>query len=263
MKKKILKIFIFILVVLLFSYFVYLFKSKPSNNKEQKEENKEEVKLEVTGITNEICDTSKEFYFEAGGIRYYLSCLSHVNVKLGKNEYSLEDAIKNDVITMDDIISKMSNGDAIPEIASIIYKSEENSEVSNLSIIKCSTQVGNKDYYIGNNTLKYEKGFCERNCKFTKTYHILNVEANSDNNYYDVTIMQYGGDEITTVKVKKELMEKYKMNAAYEFTFRKDELDYTDDDSIKNLFNTFVLDSIAKTDKEKEEQIQEEICRIK
>lgn len=263
MKKKFIKVILLIAVLLLILFGIFFFNEEKQLSKEPDEELKEtENIVKVEGVTNSNCDSNKEFYLEKNGIRYYLVCLNTVKVNINKNEYTLKEALENKYINMDLLISKMSNGEAIPTISSTLYKSKED-DIKNLSIIHCNTQKGNIDYYIGDNSLEYKEGYCDRTCNFTRTYHILSVVANDDTNYYNVTLTTYDGKDLETVKVKKELMEKYKMNEAYEFTFRKDELDYIEDDSIKKLFNTFVVSKIEKTDKQKENQIQDKICKIK
>jgi len=263
MKKNIKKgiLFFFILMLIIVS-FLFLNKKDIKEPIKKEENNEKEVIIKAEGIKDEACDTNKKIYIEKNGLRYYLVCLTDVKVKLDSKEYTLKDAIEKDYIKMDDLINKMSSGEAIPAISSTIYKFQED-DIKNLSIIHCNTQDGNMDYYIGDSSLEYKKGICERTCNFTRTYHILSVVPNENNEYYDVTLTTYDGTDIATITVKKELMEKYKMNDAYEFTFKKDELDYIQNDSISSLFNTFIVSKIERTEKEKENEIKDEICKIK
>ena len=263
MKKNIL-IIIILIILIIFGYFLFnVWKDKKLEEEKVEEQIKNEEMLKIEGIDLQNCTNKKSFYFEHSGVRYYLSCLSDIKVKVKNKNLSLQEAIEEDLIQMEEIIDKMPISEAIPSISSVIYKAEENKDISNLSIIKCNTQTGNQDYYIGNKDMKYENGFCDRDCTFTRTFHILNVERNKDPNYYNVTLMQYQGNEIENVKIKKDLNPKYKMNAAYEFTFIKDELDLLTDDSMKNIFEAFHVMKVEETDKEGIHQIQEKICQIK
>lgn len=264
MKKNIIKIGIFIIFIILFFFLFNLWKNKKQEEtiKEEEKIEKEET-LKIEGIDIQDCTDKKTFYFEHKGLRYYLSCLSDVKVTFQGKNISLQEAIEEDLITMEELTQKLPIVEAIPSISSTIYKVDENEDIFNLSIIKCNTQTGNQDYYLGNENMKYENSFCERNCNFIRTYHILNIEENKDPNYYSATLMQYQGEEIRTVKIKKDLNQKYKMNAAYEFTFTKDELDLVTDDSMKNLFETFRVIKVEQTDKTGLNQTQEKICQIK
>lgn len=260
MKKRFVKIVSLILIALLFSFFIYLFKKEKPKQKEPESELEETSTMKIEGIRYGNCERSKSFYLEQGEIRYYLSCLTEVKLTINKEEYTLKKALEDNLIKIDDLLEKMSMSESD---SFLLYKAEDEESISNLSILKCNTVKGNHDYYIGDSSMKYEEGFCERNCTFTRTFHILSVEQNIDSNYYDVTLMQYQGEEIETVKVKKELNQKYQMNAAYEFTFTKDELDYMTDDSIRNLFDTFIVNNVSKTEKTGLDQTQEKICQIK
>lgn len=81
---------------------------------------------------------------------------------VGKMIY-IDQLISYKWLSMDDIINflelQVKNNDATREIykdgGSILYKNKD------FSLLKCNTIDGNKDIYIGDNSLKYEENYCK------------------------------------------------------------------------------------------------------
>ena len=80
------------------------------------------------------------------------------------NVYILEEALRNNNITIEDLITSLEF--SIPpygfgtkvvydEGGSILYTT------SSYALLKCNTIEGNRDYYIGNVNMKYESNFCK------------------------------------------------------------------------------------------------------
>lgn len=97
-----------------------------------------------------------------------------------------------------------------------------------------------------------------KSVNFTKTYNVItdlkNTDQTGEYNYY--VINQYQLGEPTVVKISSEY--KLQENVNYEFSFvgnKEEGKDY----SIQEIFNTFKIVSIEKTDKEGMEQIQDAI----
>ena len=97
-----------------------------------------------------------------------------------------------------------------------------------------------------------------KSVNFTKTYNVItdlkNTDQTGEYNYY--VINQYQLGEPAVVKISSEY--KLQENVNYEFSFvgnKEDGKNY----SMQEIFNTFKIVSIEKTDKEGMEQIQDAI----
>lgn len=267
-KKKWIILITFVVIIFITVISLFLLKKKenkkPNQNEGSNTPEVEETKqnVTITGVSKENCTDLKELYTEQGNIRFYTSCLDEIIYEDETGKSTLQEAMIKNKVTIDVLISKLKEQKVVTKISSVIY-SGESEEIKNLSILKCNTNDGNVDYYFGDKDLEYQEGFCERTCTFTKTYYILSAKASEDTEYYLLTLMKPGGTDIASVKVKKELNQKYTMNAAYEFTFTKEELDMIQNDNISDLFDAFPVVSVEKSNKQREEQTQEAICKIK
>lgn len=92
----------------------------------------------------------------------YYSCINELFVSFNPNMSSTP-TLKmlslwgNDIDkTINDIINKMNIKEQYRDGGSIMY------EKDNLRILKCNTNDGNKDIYIGYNNLEYKDGYCMR-----------------------------------------------------------------------------------------------------
>jgi hypothetical protein len=249
MKKKILIAFVALLFIALSAYLI-LKKYPKSENKMETSNSQEETPTQEKTLTLQItkkkeCESEKKYYFTAKDKRYYLSCLTSAWL-VKSDKISFDSAISNEIYSMDKVFS--------------LFQKEEK---ENYTVYTNETariyECQNGDVIIGASNLAYQDNFCTRDCTFTKTYYVLNVEE-YDKDTYNVTL-QYK-DELGTVKIKKSLNQKYTMNAAYEFTFTKDELDTINDSSMQSIFQIFILKSVKKTEKEASSFITEEICGI-
>lgn len=135
-----------------------------------------------------------------------------------------------------------------------IYKSK------NYEVIICNTLDNNKDIYFGSlnlsNNLKGEYCGHKKNdtCYFTRTYHIVSIKEDDDENIVNVTLKNFQGD-IELIKINKS----YNIQAGnnYEFTFST----YDNfEDSISNIFNNSTLINVKETLKQGLEQINDKIC---
>ena len=91
---------------------------------------------------------------------------------------------------------------------------------------------------------------------FIRTYEILNVAESNDTNYMYLTIRQFQGEEVQTVKVEKALCPEIEEGKSYEFTLKQNR---KPEDNILSIFNNSSVVSIKETDKIGLEQIQEDI----
>ena len=93
--------------------------------------------------------------------------------------------------------------------------------------------------------------------EFTRTYNIVSNlnRTDSTGNYNYYVVDQYNKNEPTVVKIPKD----YSLdeNKNYEIKFKGSNA--FDVDTIYNIFNHFEITSIAPTDKEGENQVQDEL----
>lgn len=79
-----------------------------------------------------------------------------VNIRIDGKEYSLKEALSENKITMEEIISKANKDEKDGKIKADMYKDGGSMEYhyENYTIIKCHTVDGNRDVYIGTKDLK-------------------------------------------------------------------------------------------------------------
>ena len=94
--------------------------------------------------------------------------------------------------------------------------------------------------------------------EFTRTYNIVSnlnkTDATGENNFY--VVQQFQLFEPIVIKVNKKYV--LQENGNYEFTFKGNKIDGKDY-TIQDIFNTFDITNIEKTDKEGIEQRQDAI----
>ncbi len=88
---------------------------------------------------------------------------------------------------------------------------------------------------------------------FTKTYNVLSFNDSNEYEYLYLTLKEYMGEEVTTVKVNRSLLPpELTMLENYEFTFLVDYDELTDDfdeNNIKDIFDECNLMSVRHTNK--------------
>lgn len=95
------------------------------------------------------------------------------------------------------------------------------------------------------------------NHKFTRTYNINHIADSHDYDYIYITIREFQGEEIETVRVERSTFENIKVGDNWEITFKitSNEIE----DNMKSIFKNSVIEKAVKTDKEGLEQIFENI----
>ncbi|MCI8273259.1 MAG: DUF3221 domain-containing protein [Clostridia bacterium] len=80
----------------------------------------------------------------------------NVNIRIDDKDYSLKEALVEDKITMEEIITKANQDEKDGKIKADMYKDGGSIEYhyENYTIIKCHTIDGNRDVYIGNKNLR-------------------------------------------------------------------------------------------------------------
>ena len=116
------------------------------------------------------------------------------------------------------------------------------SSISTILEIKETDKVENKDPIDFNS--------------FIRTYDILNVAESSDYNYLYLTIIQFQGEEVQTIKVRRELCPNIVKGKNYEFTIKPNS---RVENNLLSIFSKSTILKIKETDKVGLEQIQDPI----
>lgn len=203
-------------------------------------------KNDCTGVLN-------LYYAGQDDINYYLYCLDGITVDYGDRKLELNKALEAKQINMDYIISN------------IIKNTDSNNEYTKysnkkFSILSCNVD-GNKDYYFGPIDMEYNDGFCKQEpyiCPFTRTYLVLDISESNKEEYRYLTLREFQGEEVTTVKVNKKLMTGIVEDKSYEFNFGY--LGNSRETNIKSIFENNLLLSIIDTEKVGLEQVNDNLC---
>jgi len=96
---------------------------------------------------------------------------------------------------------------------------------NSINVLKCNTEDGNKDVYIGSKNMRYEKAFCKSNQfdTFIQTMKIYSILDCIEFPYKFVTLRQFEVGDVYTAKIPKYLIKDFEIGKYYEFKFR-----YTD-----------------------------------
>lgn len=72
------------------------------------EEKKLEIKkvFEVIDKSKEVCTPSQDYFYQDKEYRYYFNCVKEYYIKIGKVEYTLKNALENNLITINDLQEK-------------------------------------------------------------------------------------------------------------------------------------------------------------
>ena len=165
--------------------------------------------------------------------------------------YSLGNALNHKQITIDDIHNYLDrqyilgniNRDILRDGGSTIYKSKK------YTIIFCNTLKNNHDIYFGNNNLEDDLAgeYCGHKNNtikyFVRTYHILNIYEDDNEDFVNVTLKEFQG-ETKTVKIARDYDIKVGYN--YEFKFYTYKIF---EDTIDNIFKEATLVEIKQTNK--------------
>ena len=156
---------------------------------------------------------------------------------------------------MDFVFSNLKKENTFDD-GSIIYRN------NNFSLLQCHTSDGNRDYYFGPSNMKYREGFCKENpytCSFIRTYLVLDVSESNDHDFIYLTLREFQGEEVVTVKVNRDLNPEIMEDSYYEFQFASTGKSIETD--INTIFNSNQLLSITLTEKTGSNQINENSCK--
>lgn len=209
----------------------------------------------IETMESNICD-KEELYYAGDNFNIYTYCIKSIILDDGKEKLELKDIIKDDNNIIDEIINELIPKNTLKDGGTTIYKDSMTKNFTNngLTVIKCNTLSGNRDIYIGPNSMQFEEHFCKSDTKYyTKTYTVLNVESGEEENSYYFTLKLFQG-EVDTVLVKN-VNDKILANKTYEFKFKKNSNNVIED-NIKSVFENSDIISIKETSKQGLEQIQ-------
>ena len=103
---------------------------------------------------NIYCKYDKVLWFETTDNIYYKSCINDLNITLNDNQYNLMNAIKNNTITLKDIVSEASGYLTNSKDSSIIYT------YSNFKLLVCDSS-NSKDVIVGRTSMNFSDGYCQ------------------------------------------------------------------------------------------------------
>lgn len=198
------------------------------------------------------------YYTDPAGRNHYLYGLKRITVDYGDRTLELNKALEAKQFTMDAVIRIIGrdNEESYWDGGSIKINNQS------LSLLQCHTIDGNQDYYFGPSDMEYKEGFCEEEpyiCSFTKTYLVLKISESNDDGYIYLTIKQFQGEEVVTVKVKRDLTEDITEDQFYEFQFIS--VGNQQEEDIQSIFNHYTLVSIQATNRVGLDQINESVCQ--
>ena len=97
-------------------------------------------------------------------------------------------------------------------------------------------------------------------CDFVRTYFVEMIKESDDGEDYTVVLSEYLSDDLTTVRLDKDIATDLKVGFYYEFTFKTYQA-YIDTD-IENIFDENEVVGVKETDKVGVNQIQQDSCSI-
>ena len=103
--------------------------------------------------TNVYCEYDKQLWFQTSDNIYYKSCIEDVNLKINNNVYNLQNAIQNNLITLDEIKDEAIGYQTQSKDGSRIYKFKD------FNIMVCDPNIS-RDVIIGRTEMDFTDGYC-------------------------------------------------------------------------------------------------------
>lgn len=249
---KILLLIIFIILVLCIFIITYYQNKYP--------------KIDIYNLSPIFSDENKlneELTLDKGIYKIYFYGIDSLQLGDSKNNYfDLKTALKYNQATINDIKTYLeqqhTNGNIERVIlydgGTTIYKSKK------YEAILCDTLEGNTDLYFGTPNLatNLKGAYCghrsETICTFIRTYYIVSIQDDNDENFINVTLTEFQG-QTAIVRINKT--NNIQAGNSYEFTFSTYE---TFEDTISNIFQHSTLIEVRETNRVGLEQTNETIC---
>lgn len=218
-------------------------------------------------LSEAIQDNEPKLYKEINSKKIFIKCIDSINLKVDNQNISLKQYLENNDI--DSLIRLLTPYTSLNDGGTMIYKDTE-TKISNngITLIKCNRlssnldEPNNKDIYIGSNSLQFDEKYCQNEKEdntgktFLATYQVLHTDLSNEAEYIWITLRKYNAEEITSVRVPTSFIKKFEVGKNYEFTFKIIDNSVNLEDT-KNIFDTFELLKIEKTDKQALEQTNE------
>ena len=103
--------------------------------------------------TNIYCEYEKQLWFQTSDNIFYKSCIEDVNLKINNNVYNLQNAIQNDLITVEEIMDEASGYQTQSKDGSRIYK------FNDFNMMVCDPKTS-RDIIIGRVEMDFSDGYC-------------------------------------------------------------------------------------------------------
>lgn len=184
----------------------------------------------------------------------YSSNMDNVSIDVDlKNKKDLIKILTRSTIT-DESIEKSEN------YYTLLFKDEDNKDIYSIKFWDGFYFYFNKNFYKIQNDDMEDLTFILNNKavvgkEFIRTYTIKNVEPSNDSEYVYITIRSFQDEEVQTVKVKSNLIDKFENDKSYEFRF-KIKSNYIQN-NISSIFESCEIINISVTNKEGLKQINE------
>lgn len=218
----------------------------------------------VPSDTDKDLQLTKKFTIEEGRISqvYYYGIEAMHLCDSQENCFELKKALDFKQINMEKIKKYLTSQNALDQMERYVMYDGGSTFYKNkaYSILFCNTIEGNHDIYIGSSDMveRLNGEYCgrEKNIEktFTRTYSIKSVIEDDDEDFVNVTLKQFQGEE-AIVKINKST--NLVVGKIYEFTFLNF---YSFEDTISNIFTYATLLKAKETDKVGLEQINDAIA---
>ena len=103
--------------------------------------------------TNAYCEYDKQLWFQTTDNIFYKSCIEDVNLKINDNLYNLQNAIQNNLITLQEIEDEALGYQTQSKDNSRIYKYKD------FNMLICDPNVS-RDIIIGRTEMDFSDGYC-------------------------------------------------------------------------------------------------------
>ncbi len=227
-------------------------------------------KIDIYHLSFSLSDPDKEyemnrkFAYKMGGQKknvYYYGVDTIEICDLKEKCYSILSAIEHRQTNMAKIKTHLESQYAQNHLQQFILYDGGTTiyEGDGYSIIFCNTLEGNQDIYFGVQGMfnKLNGAYCGKDAyldkSFTRTYVIISATEDEEDDFINVTLKQFQGEE-AVVKINKS--SNIVVGKTYEFTFNTF---FHFEDTIQNIFMNSTLLEVKETDKVGLEQINDAI----
>ena len=102
---------------------------------------------------NIYCEFDKQLWFQTSDNIFYKSCIEDVNININGNQYNLQNAIKNNLITLQEIENEAKGYQEQSKDKSLIFV------YNDFKILVCDPNVS-RDVIVGRSSMEFSDGYC-------------------------------------------------------------------------------------------------------